>query len=38
VNLGDTAIDITMETRGPDHIAELISALGANGYTHERIL
>ncbi|MGB7131070.1 MAG: threonine ammonia-lyase, partial [Candidatus Sulfotelmatobacter sp.] len=25
VNLGDTAIDITMETRGPDHIAELIS-------------
>jgi threonine dehydratase len=38
VNLGDTAIDITMETRGPGHIAELISALGANGYTHERIL
>ena len=38
VNLGDTAIDISMETRGPDHIAELISALGANGYTHERIL
>ena len=38
VNLGDTAIDITMETRGPDHIAELISALGANDYTHERIL
>src|SRR5712671_5019329 len=38
VNLGDTAIDITMETRGLDHIAELISALGANGYTHERIL
>jgi threonine dehydratase len=38
VNLGDTAIDITMETRGPDHIEELISALGSNGYTHERIL
>jgi threonine dehydratase len=38
VNLGDTAIDITMETRGPDHIAELISALSANGYTLERIL
>jgi len=38
VNLGDTAIDITMETRGPEHIAELISALGANGYSHERIL
>jgi threonine dehydratase len=38
VNLGDTAIDITMETRGPDHIAELLSALGAAGYTHERVL
>lgn len=38
VNLGDTAIDITMETRGPEHIAELISALAGAGYTHERIL
>jgi len=38
VNLGDTAIDITMETRGPDHIAELLSALSASGYIHERIL
>jgi threonine dehydratase len=38
VNLGDTAIDITMETRGPDHIAELLVALVAAGYPHERIL
>src|SRR5438309_2429749 len=38
VNLGDTAIDITMETRGPDHIAELLSALGAAGYPLERVL
>jgi threonine dehydratase len=38
VNLGDTAIDITMETRGPQHITELISALAGAGYTHERIL
>src|SRR5256714_2057266 len=38
VNLGDTAIDITMETRGPEHIAELLAALGGAGYTHERIL
>ncbi len=38
VNLGDTAIDITMETRGPDHIAELLSALSASGYAHERVL
>jgi threonine dehydratase len=38
VNLGDTAIDITMETRGPEHIAELLAALVGAGYTHERIL
>lgn len=38
VNLGDTAIDITMETRGPEHITELLAALAAGGYTHERIL
>jgi len=38
VNLGDTAIDITMETRGPDHIAELLSALSDGGYSHERVL
>jgi len=38
VNLGDTAIDITMETRGPEHISELLTALIAAGYPHERIL
>lgn len=38
VNLGDTAIDITMETRGPEHITELLGALVSAGYTHERIL
>jgi threonine dehydratase len=38
VTLGDTAIDITMETRGPEHIAELLAALGAAAYAHERIL
>lgn len=38
VNLGDTAIDITMETRGPEHIAELLTALTAGGYSHERVL
>ncbi|HTZ81860.1 MAG TPA: threonine ammonia-lyase [Candidatus Acidoferrales bacterium] len=38
VNLGDTAIDITMETRGPEHISELLGALLSAGYTHERIL
>jgi len=38
VNLGDTAIDITMETRGPAHITELLTALVSAGYPHERIL
>jgi threonine dehydratase len=38
VNLGHTAIDITMETRGPAHIAEILAALLDAGYTHERIL
>ena len=38
VTLGDTAIDITMETRGPQHISELLTALVAAGYPHERIL
>ncbi len=37
VILGDTAIDITMETRGPEHIAELMAALDAAGYVHERV-
>jgi len=27
-----------METRGPDHIAELLAALVTAGYAHERIL
>jgi threonine dehydratase len=38
VNLGDTAIDITLETRGPEHISELLAALESAGYTHQRIL
>lgn len=37
VNLGDTVIDVTMETRGPRHIDELMSALSAAGYVHERV-
>jgi len=27
-----------METRGPDHVAELLGALTAEGYTHSRVL
>ena len=38
VNLGDTAIDITMETRGRDQVEELIAALTAAGYRHDRVL
>jgi threonine dehydratase len=38
VLLGDAVIDITMETRGPDHIAEIRAALDAAGYSHERVL
>ena len=37
VVLGDTVIDITMETRGRDHIAEIEAALDAAGYAHERV-
>jgi threonine dehydratase len=38
VILGDTAIDITLETRGAAHMAELLAAIVDAGYTHERIL
>jgi threonine dehydratase len=38
VNLGDTVIDITLETRGPQHVAELLAALTAEGYSHTRVL
>jgi threonine dehydratase len=38
VNMGDAVIEINFETRGPEHIDELISALSAAGYTHERVL
>ncbi|MGA8368098.1 MAG: threonine ammonia-lyase [Candidatus Acidiferrales bacterium] len=37
VVLGDTVIDITVEMRGPEHIAELKAALDAAGYAHERV-
>jgi threonine dehydratase len=38
VLLGDAVIDITTETRGPAHIAELMAALDTAGYPHERVL
>jgi threonine dehydratase len=38
VNLGDTVIDITMETRGREQVDELLAALTAEGYKHSRVL
>ncbi len=37
VNLGDTTIDVTMETRGPQQVSELLGAMDAGGYRHERV-
>ena len=37
VNLGDTVIDITMETRGPEHIASLMQSLLDAGFPHDRV-
>ena len=38
VNLGDTVIDITMETRGREQVSELLDALTAEGYKHSRVI
>jgi threonine dehydratase len=37
VVLGDTVIDITMETRGPEHVVDLTASLEAAGYPFERV-
>jgi threonine dehydratase len=38
VNLGDTTIDITLETRGPEQVEELLRAMTAEGYRYSRVL
>jgi threonine dehydratase len=38
VNLGDTVIDITLETRGREQVEELLAALTAAGYKHSRVI
>jgi threonine dehydratase len=38
VNLGDTAIDITMETRGREQVEELLGAMSEAGYRYSRVL
>jgi threonine dehydratase len=38
VHLGETAVDITLETRGPEHIIEITDALQQAQYTYHRVL
>ncbi len=38
VNLGDTTIDITMETRGREQVERLLGAMTEAGYKHSRVL
>ncbi len=38
VRLGHTVMDFTLETRGADHVEELLESLTAAGYSFERIL
>jgi threonine dehydratase len=37
VDLGETAVDVTLETRGAEHIAELTALLSRHHYEHERL-
>jgi len=37
VDLGETAVDVTLETRGAGHIEELTKVLTAEGYEHAKI-
>jgi len=37
VALGDTIIDLTMETRGPEHVEKLLQHLTSAGYPFERV-
>jgi threonine dehydratase len=37
VDLGETAVDITLETRGAEHIEQLVEVFRERGYEHERL-
>jgi threonine dehydratase len=37
VDLGETAVDITLETRGAEHIEQLLQVFRERGYEHERL-
>ena len=38
VHLGDTMVDITLETRGKGHVTELIAGIRAAGYIEHRVM
>ena len=38
VHLGDTMVDITLETRGKAHVTELIAGIRAAGYIEHRVM
>ena len=38
VDIGSTVIDVTLETRGLEHVNALLRALDQAGYRHERVL
>jgi threonine dehydratase len=38
VELGETIVDVVLETRGPDHVGRIVSALHGHGYQHRRRL
>ena len=37
VGLGETAVEVTLETRGAEHIEELLEVFRERGYEHERL-
>jgi threonine dehydratase len=37
VAIGDTVIDLTIETRGPEHVEKLLGKLAEAGYPYERV-
>ncbi len=37
VNLGDCIVSVTLETRGPEHITDLVAALEGGGYKPDRV-
>jgi threonine dehydratase len=38
VHLGEAMIDVTMETRGPEHVEQLLKKLASAGYAFERVM